>query len=351
MRTRTLLVDASYLLKRSFNGAKDTYTDSYGHIGGLYSFMTTLRKLIRDFKSNKVILAWDGENGGLYRHVIDPAYKANRKNKKWYGKIELSEAEIRREQYKEESLLKQRKSIQSYAEELFIRQIEVDEIEADDLIAAYVMESNKDEDITIYTNDRDFLQLLEYDITIKFGNIENPINKTNFFFEFDYHYKNALSIKIIEGDTSDNLVGIKGIKSTTLLKHFPEMKFKQFTVREICRRADEINKERIENKKKPLKAFESLLSSIERLKINHKLMNLSEPFLNDDAEEELGQLIDMPLSDEDRNSKNLIKLMKEDEFLSVYGGTFANYIEPFYPVIMNEKQMYKDYLKKDKNLI
>jgi hypothetical protein len=184
-----------------------------------------------------------------------------------------------------------------------------------------------------------------------FGNIETPINKTNFFFEFDYHYKNALSIKIIEGDTSDNLVGIKGIKSTTLLKHFPEMKFKQFTVREICKRADEINKERVENKKKPLKAFESLLSSIERLKINHKLMNLSEPFLNDDAEEELGQLIDMPLSDEDRNSKNLIKLMKEDEFLSVYGGTFANYIEPFYPVIMNEKQMYKDYLKKDKNLI
>jgi hypothetical protein len=59
----------------------------------------------------------------------------------------------------------------------------------------------------------------------------------------------------------------------------------------------------------------------------------------------------MPLSDEDRNSKNLIKLMKEDEFLSVYGGTFANYIEPFYSVIMNEKQMYKDYLKKDKNLI
>jgi 5'-3' exonuclease len=350
VKTRTLLVDGSYLLKRSFSGAKDTYTDSYGHIGGLYSFMTTLRMLIRDYRANKVILAWDGENGGIQRHVIDPAYKANRKNKKWYVKIELSDAEIKREEYKEQSLLKQRKRIQSYAEDLFIRQIEVEGIEADDLIAAYVIEKSNDEDITLYTNDRDFLQLLEYDITIKFGNIQNPINKTNFFFEFDYHYKNALSIKIIEGDTSDNLAGIAGIKETTLLKHFPEMKFKQFTVREICKKADEINKERVKNKKKPLKAFENLLSNIERLKINHRLMNLSEPFLNEEAEEELAQM-EMPLSDEDRNSKNLLIMMNEDQFLSVYGGTFVNYIEPFYPVIMNEKQNYKNYLKIKRKLI
>jgi len=345
VKVRTLLVDSSYLLKRSFNGAKDTYTNSFGHIGALYSFLTTLRKIIKETKANKVILAWDGENGGLHRHIIDPAYKANRTNKEWYAKIELSEAEIRREESKEQSLLKQKMRIQAYAEELFLRQIEVDEIEADDLIAGYIMKNSDDEDITLYTNDRDFLQLLEYDITIKFGNIESPINKTNFFFEFDYHYKNALPIKVIEGDTSDNLAGIRGIKSTTLLKHFPDMKFKQITVREICRRADEINKERVENKKKPLKAFETLLSNVERLKINYRLMNLSEPFLSDEAEDELDQLIEMPLSDDDRNSKNLLNMMKEDEFLSVYGGTFANYIEPFYPVIMSEKQMYKEYLK------
>lgn len=344
MKRRTLLVDGSYLLKRSFNGAKDTYTTSFGHIGGLYAFFTTLRKLIKDNKSNKVILAWDGENGGLARHLINPAYKANRKNKNWYEKIQLSEAEIKREEEKEQSLLKQRMRIQAYAEELFLRQIEVDEIEADDLIAAYVISNADKEDITLYTNDRDFLQLLEYDITIVFGNLDTPITKTNFFFEFDYHYKNALAVKVIEGDTSDGLKGIKGIASPTLLKYFPDMKFKKYTVREICRKADEINKERVDNKKKPLKMFENLLSNIDVLKVNHQLMNLSEPFLNEQAEDELEQM-DMPLSDEDRNSKNLMKMMKEDEFLSVYGGTFAGYIEPFYPVIMTEKEMLKKYVK------
>ncbi|MDX1285967.1 MAG: hypothetical protein R3182_13185, partial [Draconibacterium sp.] len=129
MKIRTLLVDSSYLLKRSFHGAKDTHTNKFGHIGGLYSFMTTIRKLIKQYKINKVVLVWDGENGGIYRHQIDTAYKANRKDKSWHEKIQLSEAEIRREQEKEESILKQRKRIQAYAEELFLRQIEVDEIE------------------------------------------------------------------------------------------------------------------------------------------------------------------------------------------------------------------------------
>ena len=142
MKTRTLLVDSSYLLKRSFHGAKDTYTASYGHIGGLYSFLTTVRKLIKEHMINKVVLVWDGENGGIQRYRIDHDYKANRKNKEWHKKIELTSYELKREREKEESILKQRKRIQEYAEELFLRQIEIDEIEGDDIIAAYCLKYN-----------------------------------------------------------------------------------------------------------------------------------------------------------------------------------------------------------------
>ena len=65
-------------------------------------------------------------------------------------------------------------------------------------------------------------------------------------------------------------------------------------------------------------------------------------------EEELLQL-EAPLSPEDRGSKNLMKLMLEDEFLSVYGSTFSQYVEPFYTVIMNEKRLLTEYYKKSKN--
>ena len=94
------------------------------------------------------------------------------------------------------------------------------------------------------------------------------------------------------------------------MKYFPELKFKHLTVREICKRGDEINQERILNKKKPLKSLNNLISSegVERLKTNFQLVNLREPILTDEAVEELKQL-ELPLSPEDRGSNNLLKMM------------------------------------------
>lgn len=351
MKNRTLLVDGSYLLKRSYHGAKDVYTQSFGHIGGLYSFMTTVRKLIKDHMINKVIIFFDGEGGGIYRHRIDSEYKANRKNKEWYKKIEMSAVELRREKAKDDSILKQKKRIQAYSEELFFRQIEVDDIEGDDLIAAYCLEYNNKEEIFIYSNDRDFAQLLDLNITIIFSNIPRPITKTNYIMHFNHHYTNALIIKIICGDVSDNVHGIAGMGENTLLKHFPELKFKHITVKEICKRADEINQERVLNKKKPLKALTTLISpeGIERLKTNFKLVNLRVPMLNDEANEELSQL-EYPLSPDGRGSKFLYNMMIEDEFLTVYSSTFTQYVEPFYTVIMNEKRLLTEYYRKNKNI-
>lgn len=347
MKIRTLLVDSSYLLKRSFHGAKDIHTVKFGHIGGLYQFLTTTRKLIKEHKINKVVLAWDGEGGGIYRHRIDKDYKANRKTKEWYRKIEMTAAEIRREKEKEESLLKQRKRIQAYAEELFLRQIEVDDIEADDLIAAYCLQYNNKEEIFLYSNDRDFAQLLDLNITIIFPNIDQPVTKSNYLMHFNHHYSNALVLKIICGDDADNVQGIHGLGEKTLLEHFPELKFKHLSVREICKKADEINQNRMVDKKKPLKSLQNLLNGIDRLKTNHQLVNLREPMLNEQAKEELLQL-EVPLSPEGRGSKNLYNMMIEDDFLSVYGSTFPNYVEPFYTVIMNEKQLLTEYYRNNK---
>jgi len=347
MKNRTLLIDGNYLLKRSFEGGKSTFTQSFGQISGLYGFLTKLRKLIKDYKINKVIVCWDGQNGGVLRHRLSSDYKSTRKNKEWYSQIEMSEAEIKREEEKSKSILSNRKRTQAYLEEIFVRQLEILEVEADDLIAKYCIDHNNTEEIHIFTNDRDFSQLLDLNITIIFSNIEQPVTKSNYFFNFGYHYSNALTMKIICGDVSDNIKGIDGLKEPTLLKYFPEMQFKHFSVKDVCQKAAELNKERVSKKLKPLKAFENLLNNVERLKLNHKLINLKEPFLNEQALNELEQL-EMPLSPENRGSKNLYKMMVEDEFLTVYGSTFVNYIEPFYTVIMNEKQLLTEYYKNSK---
>ena len=344
MKTRTLLIDGNYLVKRSFHGDKTSHNKNGQHIGAIYSFYTTLRKLIKENLSTKVVLMWDGEQGGLARYKIDPAYKANRKNKDWKHNIELSDAEIKLELKKEQSFLYQKKRIQAYAEELFIRQIEINEIEADDLIAEYCLRHSENEDIVLFTNDRDFLQLLDLNIIIKFDNIDIPITKSNFFREFNYHYKNALLMKIISGDTADNIAGVGGLKEDSLLKYFPELKFKSHTVREICHMAIKINEDRLSKKLKPLKCLENLINNVERLKINFQLVNLRAPLLNEQALEELDQL-EMPLSPTNRGSSNLLKLMDYDGFLSSYNGTAVNYLEPFYTVIMGEKELLLEYKK------
>lgn len=344
MSNRTLIVDSNYLLKRSINGAKEVYTNGI-HFGGVFQFFTTIRKHITLHKINKVILFWDGENGGLDRHLLSLDYKAKRKHKSWSEKIELTDAEIKREMEKDTSVLWQEKRINAYAEELFLRQICVDTIEADDLIAQYVLEHHQTEELFILTNDRDYLQFLDLNITIIFGNMDHPTTKSNFYFDFGYHYSNALLFKIICGDDSDGIKGVGGISEKTLIDDFPDLCFKPMMVKDICILAESHNKQRVSEKKKPLKKYLNLVNSVPKLILNHKLINLREPFLNDNAFEALEQL-EMPLSPDNRGSKNLYKLMQEDDFFSVYNSTFVNYVEPFYNVIMNEKKLLIEYNKK-----
>lgn len=347
MSHKTLLVDAPYLLKRSIHGAKDSYTQA-GFMGGVYSFMTTLRKLIKQYGITKCILFWDGAHSGFYRYKIDRAYKANRKSKEWHDTTQLTEAQLAVIDPEKEAERIQKIKVQEYAEELYIRQIEVDKIEADDLIAHYVMNHSKTEDMIIYTNDRDYLQLLGYGINIHYDNLDFPVNMGNYFTFLPYHYKNALTVKILVGDDSDNIDGIEGLGLTTLLKHFPELKSEELKVRDILLKTKQLNEAR---GKKPLKVFTSMLNGIERLKKNYQLMNLSEPILTEEALEALEQL-EMPLAEEDadgkkRGSQSLLKLMSRDGFLSLYSnqGNFVSYVEPFYTVITTEKATLKKFLE------
>jgi 5'-3' exonuclease len=341
MNLNTLLVDANYLFKRSLFGAKHVYAKSKP-IGGLYSFMTTLRKLISENNINKVILCWDGENSGKMRYFIYEGYKANRESKSWYNKISLTDKEIYKEE-KDMGELYQRIRIKQYAEELYLRQIEVDEIEADDIIAYYCKMKKPEENVLIFTNDRDYFQLMDYvNVSIYVDNKATVVDKDIFFMYFDYHYSNSLTMKILCGDTSDNINGIEGLQETTLLKYFPQIKERYVPVREIYSDAIKIKKQREEEKKKPLKVIDNIINGKNILIRNKKLMDLKEPFMSKLALEEYETLYD-PLSSENRGSRNLLPMMNEDGFLDNFNSTFVNYVTPFYSVIMKEQEYYKNY--------
>jgi 5'-3' exonuclease len=326
-KTKTLLVDGNVLMKRSYNGAKNVFYKEV-HIGGIFQFYTTLRKLIVELSIDKVIIMWDGERGGYLRLDYYPEYKGNRA--KFFDK----NYEI------------QKLRVKSYAEDLFLRQYEHPDCESDDLLSFYSINRNKNEEVIIYTNDRDLCQLICEDVSLYLADKKTLVGVGNYNWYFQHHYQNAGLVKIIEGCTTDNIKGIDGVTENTLLTYFPEIKEKKVTLEDILKRSKALKEE------KNLKIFESILEGKTKgchkgnvYEINKIIIDLQQPLLTDEAKEEVLNLIKLPLNPEGRDYKNVLKMMFEDGVMyAIPGGEngYVNFLEPFIKLSKKEKTNYKN---------
>jgi 5'-3' exonuclease len=330
----TLLVDGNALYKRGFIGAKNQYNSQGKPIGGIYQFLTMLRKLLNEDLYHKTFCFWDGNFSGKLRWNIYKDYKSNR------GKDYINGTKP--DDYNE---VLQRGIVFNYLEELFIRQLLHPEVESDDFIAYYCGTKRKGEKITIVTSDRDLCQLMNDDVRIYMLDLKTYVTKANYNLFFKHHIDNSALIKIIGGDSSDNIKGIKGVKEPTLLKYFPELIERKVTLKEIIDKAKELQEIRLSEKKKPLKVFDNIINSITEgiqgvdiYDINKQLVDLTVPLISKDALEQVDELIDSPLSD-DRSIKAVYKMLKKDGIDIVLGESrFADYLLPFKKLIEREKK-------------
>jgi 5'-3' exonuclease len=328
--TKTLLIDGNVLMKRSFNGAKHVYHKGK-HIGGIYQFYATMRKIVFEHKIDKVVVMWDGERGGTLRLDYYPEYKENRP--RFFDK-EYEYQKIR---------------VKQYAEELFIRQYEHPDVESDDLLAFYCQNKKKNEEVIIYTNDRDICQLISEDVSIFLADKKQLVGIGNYQWYFQHHYKNAGLVKIIEGCSSDNIKGIDGVTENTLLKHFPEIKQREVTLEEIIDKSKQLQEER---GNKPLVVYKNIIEGKSKgvhrgpvYEINKKIIDLNSPLLPDEAKESVIEMINLPIDPEGRDQKNVLKLMLEDGVMhAIPGGEngYLNFMEPFIKLIKKEKLNFKN---------
>ena len=231
--TKTLLVDGNNLLKIGFHGVKD-YFNGTEHVGGIWHFLNTLRRFIEDENFNKVVVFWDGELSTSQRRLIYPKYKLNRKGVT--------------EDFKEESFGKQKQRVKQYLEEMFVRQIEFENSEADDLIA-YYCKISKDESKTIFSGDRDLTQLISDDVTIYSPNTKKYYKNGDKIKlkEIEIPHYNVKTYKIIAGDISDNIDGIYYMGEKTLVKLFPELLDKEVNIDDILTKGELLLKEDKDN--------------------------------------------------------------------------------------------------------
>lgn len=327
--TKTLLVDGNNLFKIGFHGVKELFNEG-SHVGGVYHFLNTIKRFLEVHNHDKVIVFWDGEFNSSVRKEIYPEYKANRKN-------EMTE-------YKYESYLNQRVRVKMYLEEIFVRQVELVNNEADDLIAYYCKIAT-DEQIIIFSADKDLTQLISDRVTIyspserkyyKKGD-KIPINKV-----LIPHY-NVSICKIFVGDTGDNIFGIQGIGEKTLVKLFPQMQDKPCTVEELIDYARNIPQ------KKPIKNISNILTGKtksgilgeEVYSVNKKIIDLSEPLITDEGKSLVHLIHTESIDPTDRGYKNLMKLMTEDglfKYLPKTDDAWVEFIRPFLKLTRKEKR-------------
>jgi len=325
--TKTLLVDGNNLFKIGFHGVKDLYSDG-DHLGGIYHFINILRKFLDEHDHDKVVVFWDSNSST--RKSIYPQYKANRRQ-------DMNE-------YKYESYLNQQVRVKEYLEEIFVRQVEVIDNEADDLIAYYCKVAI-DEQIIIFSADKDLTQLINENISVYspiskqyFGNGDNiVINKVNI-----PHY-NVLLCKIFTGDKSDNIDGIEGLGEKTLIKYFPQVQEKPCTVEELLDIARNIPQ------KKPIKTLVNLLTGKTKSTIlgeefyitNKKIVDLTNPLITDDGKTLVEQIYTDTIDPTNRGYKNLMRMMIEDglfKYLPKNDEAWVNFLKPFMKLTRKEKR-------------
>lgn len=163
---RILIIDGLNLFFRNF--AVLNYINSYGtHIGGLSGFLRSLGALTKQLNPTSVYVVFDGVGSTIARKNLLPEYKLGRNSTKMTKQLFTSIEE------ENESKSDQISRLIDYLKCLPVKILSIDKVEADDAIAFLSKEITKNKKTKAYivSTDKDFLQLVDDNITI-YGAIE-----------------------------------------------------------------------------------------------------------------------------------------------------------------------------------
>ena len=361
----TLLVDGNNLLKISLvdkrmNGKGEEY-------GAVFLFLRQLGQLLQKKDFDFCIVCWDGDGSGVLRYNCYKGYKANRDKhyemiggmseydrkineyvKKVLNYSKNNKKEVKRSETDDECFQRQRALIQNILENLYIRQFIYDDVEGDDLIAYYVQHKKPNEKVVIVSGDRDLTQLINDEVCQYIPTIKKFISPKNSVEELGITHENTLVKKILCGDVSDNIKGIKGIGEQTLIKLFPEIKDTKTSIEAIVERSKQLLEERKADKKKPLKSLENIVNCVtdgiqgdKIYEVNKKIIDLSEPLLTKEALEGLKAEMYAPLGDDDRNINNVYNIIVENGMSDLTNEkVFGNLFGFFERIIKTEKEYF-----------
>ena len=334
---KVLIVDGQWNLKRNFFSQKSARSSKGELCGGIIGFLASLKQVINKVVPDRVVVAWDGFNAGKLRWEIYPQYKSKRKNYESETRMLQNEGMTMDPKERERfEIFKQKLVLSNILDELYIRQMEVDLIEADDLIAQYILKSENDNDeIYIYSRDGDFVQLISDKVKIINPDHLWILDKKTYEEKYGTTIENELLFKCFDGDSADEITKVKGVTREKLVENFPRMATEKYTYQRLV---DECNEAKKDKKKSKLKFYDTILDAKYILYRNAKLMNLKQPFLNKEAIE-LVDNVKYGILDNTREITSAVSYLMKEGLIDIIGLEYIDsYLAPFYMVMAKEKE-------------
>ena len=204
---KILLIDGSSLIFRAFYAIKNLTTKDGVFLNGVYGFLNMYYKALELTNPTHVFVAFD-KGSKTFRHTEYSDYKGTR---------DKAPNEI----------TYQFGILKDLLSSMNVNYLELDEYEADDILGTIAKLAQKEGfEVDIFTGDRDYLQLVDDNIFVyltKKGISEIKLMDNNAIFEdFGISPKQLIDVKALQGDSSDNIPGVKGVGEKTALKLIQE---------------------------------------------------------------------------------------------------------------------------------
>lgn len=246
---KLLVVDGSNLLFQMFYGMPSRIFNKEGKaIHGTLGFMGAFLKIVRMTAPTHVVVLFDGECHNE-RCDLDAAYKANR-----------PDFSVMPE---EETPFSQLPDIYKALDYLKVPYIETTVCETDDIVGAYAKRYGKEMQIVISSFDSDFFQLIDDNVCIlRYRGDKTQICDREYLRDkFGIAPEQYADFKSLTGDNADNIKGAGKIGPKTASKLLKEFG----TLDALMGNAERISQASVRA---------SILNSMERLRINQKMITL-----------------------------------------------------------------------------
>ena len=279
-----LLIDGYNTFIRCF-AAIPTLNEDGLHTGGISGFFKSVGYALKLFKPDRCVIIFDGPGGSMKRRKIFPDYKAHRKTTVRLNRIYETNSELGDEQ---ESLKKQLQRIVGYIQYLPVNMLSLDNVEADDTIAHLALDYFKNWKVKVMSSDKDFLQLVSDRVNAWSPTKKKVYAPQDVLAEYGISANNFVYYRILDGDKSDNIDGIKGCGLKTIIKALPFLADTQLaSLKQIYDYCD--------THKDGLKVYQSILSNWSVVERNYALMQLTESQVTSFAQLHIKECLDNPI--------------------------------------------------------